>query len=231
MSQIHPFEVYKMFLKMRNHFTKMKFSYQNTNMPNMKYGDFIYNKHYKFYMELSSKEEDYIEKLFLANFVKNSRTQIFDIVTSSGTEILKDFRKRIDTIGELFVNDLKYILHKLHCSDFTEMCLALINYKNSSSKIKVDNIYQVFDIDFKKVEKDDFFYNMIEKCAPESLVILNEIIFKKYHIEFLMNAINNEIEPEEDLIKIYKYQPFVNVDFLINKHRKIQQFNQIIMES
>ena len=220
-----------MFLKMRNHFTKMKFSYHDTNMPNIKYGDFIYNKYYKFYMDLSSKDQDYIEKLFLSNLVKNSKSQIFDIVTISGKEILKDFRKRLETIEELFVNDLKYILHKLGCSDFSEMCLKLINYKNSSDKIKVDNVYQVFDIDFKKVEKDDFFYNMLEKCAPESLVIINEIIFNKYHIEFLINAINNDVEPVEDVLKVYKYQEFVNVDFLMNKHKKIKQFSNIIMEN
>lgn len=224
MSNIHPFELYKMFISIRTHFTTLKFVY-NYNMINVKYENFYKTRNHTYFETLSNKfSREHAEKRFVSNFVDNIDTSIHMIGGTESYNKMKLWQERIMNIDSVFeknVNKLFNYYDIRNTHDFYMKMLDVLNYEKPNNKIE-----SISDIKKKPLNADNFYSDIVFNYAPEVLIILNHLYYKKYDFDFIRACIDKKIEPVREYIKLYKYNYFIDADTLIKKkkYKKINIF-------
>jgi len=222
MSAIHPFDLYKMFISLRIHFTSLKFIY-NYNKLNIKYENFYRTKNYIYYEKLSKKmSKENAEKLFISNFLKDTNTSIHIIPTSLAEENKNNWQYRLKNIDKIFQNDVKNILKEFNIKNIRELYYKLNDIEFEEVK---NVISSVSEINTTPMTTKSFYSSIIYSCNPETILLLNEMYFLKYKFEFLKKCIEKKIEPKKEFLKIFKYNYFIDARTVMSNPTKFPNIN------
>ena len=105
-----PFECYKTYLAIKNHFTKEKFDYQKfgNKLSKITLKSF-YKRKDRFYFESMVRKypDKDIENFFVSNFIAGSDPQLVYMATivKTGEQTYRDWQKRIQSLSYVFKNE------------------------------------------------------------------------------------------------------------------------------
>lgn len=225
MSAIHPYDLYKMNMSVRLHFTNMKFDYYTSSTPNIRYSNFYNTKNHINYMSLSKRwSKEFAEEIFVSNLLKDTSVQIYQLDGVTASTIRSEWLKRLHNIPFNFNNDVKILCERNNINDFEEMKDKMENIPKGKQKLKSGG--SVTNIVLNR--GDSFYSDFVSKISPESSVIINSIFYRKYHFNFLLNAINNKFDYNSRYLVIYKYTSFLDIDYLLKEYKSIRKFYNAI---
>ena len=185
------FEVYKIYLAIKLHFTKDDYNYFTFNgKSRASESSFEKRKDRYFFKKLATKfDRDTILQFFVSHFVENSSTWIGDIsVYNSST--YNNWKKKIQSMTFMFENDIDYLIDICSFED-------IFDCKSGNHPI----LLQAY---------------LGERVTLESMVILNSLV--KYIPDF-DKKINEPVVWPEVRKKVVKYEPFLSIDK--NKYKSI----------
>ena len=185
------FEVYKIYLAIKLHFTKDDYNYFTFNgKSRASESSFEKRKDRYFFKKLATKfDRDTILQFFVSHFVENSSTWIGDIsVYNSST--YNNWKKKIQSMTFMFENDIDYLIDICRFED-------IFDCKSGNHPI----LLQAY---------------LGERVTLESMVILNSLV--KYIPDF-DKKINEPVVWPEVRKKVVKYEPFLSIDK--NKYKSI----------
>lgn len=185
------FEVYKIYLAIKLHFTKDDYNYFTFNgKSRASESSFEKRKDRYFFKKLATKfDRDTILQFFVSHFVENSSTWIGDIsVYNSST--YNNWKKKIQSMTFMFENDIDYLIDICSFED-------IFDCKSGNHPI----LLQAY---------------LGERVTLESMVILNSLV--KYIPDF-DKKINEPVVWPEVRKKVVKYEPFLSIDK--NKYKRI----------
>ncbi len=185
------FDVYKLYLAIKLHFTTDSFDYFRCNgKSRASLQSFEKRKDVYFFKKLATKfsQEELIE-YFVANFTTDENTWIGNISKVENTKIYPVWKEKIQSMSYIFQNDIDFLLKE---SSFEDI-------------FKVTATHPII---IKKY--------LSKEITLETLVILNKLL--SYIKDFDKQITDPLIWPELKR-KVVKYEPFLSVDK--SKYRKI----------
>lgn len=181
-----PFEVYKTYLALKNHFTKDSYDYFKYCGKSRASLDSFHKRKDRYFFERMSRQktDDEIKAYFVANFVESSDSQNLWIgeIIRSGESVYTDWLKKIQSLSYLFKTESEVFIRK-------------------------DNFESLFDC--KNGQHPDLLKKYLQKAVSlETLVILDVIL--NYSSKFDKKLSDPVWETVG--LKIKKYKPFLNID-------------------
>ena len=190
--KVSPFDCYKTYLAMKNHFTKESYDY-------VKYGgrsrasvaSFNKRRDRYFFERMSrKKDDDEIIQYFIANFISSEdpgKVWIGEIIQNGETNF-KEWQKRNQSLSYLFGNEVEGILTRDNFDSY---------FHTEGQHPKILKAY------------------LRKEISIETLIILDKILgFVKHFDKKLDDPIWSTVS-----LKIKKYGSFLNIDVL--RYRKI----------
>lgn len=188
-----PFECYKTYIAIKNHFTKDTYDYHKYLGKSRVTLQSFYKRKDRFWFEKLSrnKSDEEILRFFVSNFVasKNSQSLWIGDIIKNGEGVYRGWEKKIQSLSYKFKEEVDTIFSS---SNFDEMFLI----KNNSHP---------------KILKEYLKGNI----SIETLIILDKIL--DYKKNFDKNLNDPVWELTSNLIK--KYAPFLNIN--IFQYKKI----------
>ena len=183
---VTPFEVYKTYLALKNHFTKDSYDYFKYCGKSRASLDSFHKRKDRYFFERMSRQktDDEIKAYFVANFVESSDSQNLWIgeIIRSGESVYTDWLKKIQSLSYLFKTESEVFIRK-------------------------DNFESLFDC--KNGQHPDLLKKYLQKAVSlETLVILDVIL--NYSSKFDKKLSDPVWETVG--LKIKKYKPFLNID-------------------
>jgi hypothetical protein len=184
---VNGFDVYKIYLAVKLHFTTDSYDYHKyEGKVNCKLETFTKNNARYFFHKLGTKySKDDILDFFVANFLSDSNKWIGDLTRNDGQDVYLDWKKRNDAFDYHFRSDCLYIVN-----DFTNKHLS-------------------FDAGFNSFggQHPRFFQLVLSKnISYESAIVFNEILgFSKRWDKQITEKVVWPIHSK----RIKKYTPFV----------------------
>ena len=183
---VTPFEVYKTYLALKNHFTKDSYDYFKYCGKSRASLDSFHKRKDRYFFERMSRQktDDEIKAYFVANFAESSDSQNLWIgeIIRSGESVYKDWLKKIQSLSYLFKTESEVFIRK-------------------------DNFESLFDC--KNGQHPDILKKYLQKAVSlETLVILDVIL--NYSSKFDKKLSDPVWETVG--LKIKKYKPFLNID-------------------
>jgi hypothetical protein len=188
-----PFDCYKLYLSLKNHFTKNNYDYHKyCGKTRASLESFYKRKDRFFYEKLSRQKTDKeIEAFFVSNFVSCSDPQSLWIgeIIRNGEEKHKEWSKKIQSLSYLFKEEVESIFSGQNFDEF----------------FKIEN--NRHPIILKK--------HLQGNLSLETLLILEKILgYKKHFDKKLEDPIWQIVS-----MKLNKYTPFLNID--VFRYKKI----------
>jgi hypothetical protein len=183
---VTPFEVYKSYLGIKNHFTRDSYDFHKYYGKSKLSLQTFYKRKDRFFFEKISRQhkETEIIDFFVSNFASSDNPQKLWVgeIIKNGDKNYIEWNKKIQSLGYVFKNELEELL-----SDETFDSIFALN-GNSHPKI------------LKKF--------LSGKISLETLVVLNKILGFNERFD------KKIIDPVWELtsFKIKKYSPFLNID-------------------
>jgi hypothetical protein len=188
-----PFDCYKLYLSLKNHFTKNNYDYHKyCGKTRASLESFYKRKDRFFYEKLSRQKNDKeIEEFFVSNFVSCSDPQSLWIgeIQRAGETNYKEWSKKIQSLSYLFKEEVE----------------SLFNSKN------FDEMFKIEGNKHPKIFKQHLMGNI----SLETLLILDKILGFK-------NNFDKKLEDpvwELTSMKLRKYSSFLNID--VFRYKKI----------
>jgi len=190
---VNPFECYKIYLSIKNHFTKDSYDYHKYCGKNRATIQSFYKRKDRFWFEKISrqKSEKEILDFFVSNFVSCSDPQSLWIgeIIREGESNYKNWCKKIQSLSYIFKEEID----------------AVFSNKN------FDKVFQIEEGRHPQLLKD----HLQGKISLESMIILDRILgYKKEFDQKLQDPIWTFVS-----MKISKYSSFLHTD--IFKFKKI----------
>ena len=111
------FEVYKVYLAIKLHFTSKNRSYdfhKHGGRTTAKLATFTKRSDRYFFHKLSKSYNDItIVDYFVSNFVTNTNLWVGDIIGQSGDEAYKEWSKRLEALQYYYEQDIDYLLERM----------------------------------------------------------------------------------------------------------------------
>ena len=111
------FEVYKVYLAIKLHFTSKNQSYdfhKHGGRTTARLETFTKRRDRYFFHKLSKSYNDItIVDYFVSNFVTNTNLWVGDIIGHSGDEAYKEWSKRLESLHYYYEQDIDYILERM----------------------------------------------------------------------------------------------------------------------
>ena len=188
-----PFDAYRSYLSLKNHFTKDKYDYHKYCGKSRATVQAFYKRKDRFWFEKLSrqKSDDEIKNFFIANFALADDPQTLWIgeIIRNGSDIYSEWMKRNQSLSYIFKEEVDSVFSD---KDF-----------NSFFMIKG----QTHPLILKEFLR--------KNISIETLVILDKILgFKKNFDKKLSDPVWISVS-----MKLEKYSPFLNID--IFKYKKI----------
>ena len=190
-----PFEVYKLYISIKNHFSNPKYDY-------FKYGgksrvtetSFKKRKDIYWFQKISrQKNDEEIKAYFVANFAECNDTQSLWIgeIIQNGEEIYNNWLKKSQSLFYLFKTEAEVFINK-------------------------DSFVELFEI--KNNQHPEILKKYFQKAISlETMVILDMILgYVKKFDKKLTDPVWETVS-----LRIQKYQPFIQID--ISKYKKVLQ--------
>ena len=115
------FEIYKIYLAIKLHFTSKNQSYdfhKHLGRTTARLATFTKRRDRYFFHKLSKSYNDKsIVDYFLSNFVSNTNLWVGDIIGHSGDENYKEWSKRIEALHYYYEQDIDYLLERMTAND------------------------------------------------------------------------------------------------------------------
>ena len=186
------FEVYKVYLAIKLHFTSKNRSYdfhRHGGRTTAKLETFTKRRDRYFFHKLSrTYNSTTMVDYFVSNFVNNSNLWVGDIIGSTGDESYKEWSKRIESLHYIFEQDVDFILDLMMAKD-----------------MHFDDIFTSHDGQHPPILK----MVLSKKICVETFVILEDILsFAKRLDKDIMETV---LWPKlHD--RIVRYKPFLKYD-------------------
>ena len=125
------FEVYKIYLAIKLHFTSKGQSYdfhKHNGRTTAKLETFTKRRDRYFFHKLSKSYSDKsIVDYFLSNFVSNTNIWVGDIIGKTGDETYKQWSKKLEALHYYYEQDIDYIIEKMIEKDikFNDLFLSV----------------------------------------------------------------------------------------------------------
>ena len=115
------FEVYKIYLAVKLHFTSKGQSYdfhKHNGRTTARLETFTKRRDRYFFHKLSKSYNDKsIVDYFLSNFVSNTNLWVGDIIGKSGDETYKEWSKKLESLQYYYEQDIDYIIERMTTKD------------------------------------------------------------------------------------------------------------------
>ena len=124
------FEVYKIYLAIKLHFTSKNQSYdfhKHNGRTTAKLETFTKRRDRYFFHKLSkSYNDNSIVDYFLSNFVSNTNLWVGDIIGKSGDDHYKEWSKKLEALHYYYEQDIDYIIERMTTKDikFNDLFLS-----------------------------------------------------------------------------------------------------------
>ena len=188
-----PFDCYKKFLAIKNHFTKEKYDYHKyCGSSRASLNSFYKRKDRYFFEKLSRQKNDKeIEEFFVANFATCNDPQSLYIVElmREGDKVHRQWQKKIQSLSYSFKNEIEEVFLD---RDFDRMFSREDSYHPPVLKAHLQG-----------------------KLSLETMLILNKVLGYKSHFD---KKIDDAVLKLVSL-KLSKYDKFLNID--VFRYRKI----------
>ena len=125
------FEVYKIYLAIKLHFTSKNQSYdfhKHNGRTTAKLETFTKRRDRYFFHKLSKSYSDKsIVDYFLSNFVSNTNIWVGDIIGKTGDETYKQWSKKLEALHYYYEQDIDYIIERMTTKDikFNDLFLSV----------------------------------------------------------------------------------------------------------
>jgi hypothetical protein len=178
------FEVYRLYLAIKLHFTKDEFDFFLCNgKTRASAQSFEKRKDSYFFKKLATKfSRDELIEYFVANFIVNQNTWIGDISKIENSKIYPSWKKKIQSMSFIFSNDITQLLDEYKFEE-------LFNVSGSHPPLIVKYLSGAINL--------------------ETLVILNKLV--QYIPDFNKKITEPVIWPDLKR-KVVKYEPFLSID-------------------
>ena len=117
------FEVYKIYLAVKLHFTSKNQSYdfhKHNGRTTARLGTFTKRRDRYFFHKLSKLYNDRdVADYFVSNFVTNTNLWVGDIIGRLGDENFKLWQKKIEALSYYYEQDIDYIIEQMNTKDIT----------------------------------------------------------------------------------------------------------------
>ena len=188
-----PFDAYRTYLSLKNHFTKDKYDYHKYCGKSRATVQSFYKRKDRFWFEkvTRQKNEKEVVDFFVANFVASSDPSslwIGEIIREGDTRY-NEWRKKVQSLSYIFKQ---------------EVC-AIFNSKN------FDEMFKIVGNRHPQILKEHLQGNL----SLESMLVLDKIL--NYRVEFDKKL--NDPVWQLTSMKLKKYSPFLNID--VFRFRKI----------
>jgi|TARA_B110000902_G_scaffold181487_1_gene205533 hypothetical protein len=203
---VNGFEVYKIYLAVKLHFTSKNQSYdfhKHNGRTTARLETFTKRRDRYFFHKLSKSYNDKsIVDYFLSNFVSNTNLWVGDIIGKSGDETYKEWSKKIESLQYYFEQDIDYIIERMTTKDikFNDLYLSV--------KGQHPPIVKMF---------------LAKKINFESLIILDDIL--KFTKNLSLNITETVLWPKlNDRMK--RYRPFLSYNitkFKLTLKKKLKE--------
>ena len=190
--KVTPFECYKTYVSMKQHFTKDKYDYFKYGGKSRASATSFNNRKDRYFFERMSrkKSDEQIVQYFISNFISTedpSKVWIGEIIKNGETNF-QDWQKRNQSLAYVFGDEIERV------------------FKGSSFDSYFDS-----DGQHPKILKE----YLKGEISIETLVILDRILgyaerFDKKILDPIWGAVS---------LKIKKYKPFLNID--VSRYKKI----------
>jgi hypothetical protein len=182
---MNPFDVYKTYLSLKNHFSKPNYDYiKYAGKTRASLEAFNKRKDRYWYEKLSrQKDDEAVKNFFIANFVEvddPGRLWIGEL-TRNGETIYKEWLKRNQSLKYMFSEQAEKMLSEVNLNDL---------------------------LDASKKHPPLLKKYLSSQISPETLVIFEKIL--NYSKDFDKTLIDPVWESVS--LKIKKYSPFLNID-------------------
>ena len=115
------FEVYKIYLAIKLHFTSKKQSYdfhKHNGRTTVRLATFTKRRDRYFFPKLSKSYNDKsIVDYFLSNFVSNTNIWVGDIIGQTGDDTYKQWSKKLEALHYYYEQDIDYIIERMTTKD------------------------------------------------------------------------------------------------------------------
>lgn len=188
-----PFDAYKVYLSLKNHFTKDSYDYHKYCGKSRASLKSFYNRKDRFWFEkiARNKTDKEIESFFVANFVSCNDPQSLWIgdIMREGDSRYTQWQKRIQSLSYLFKEEIESVF---------------------SSK-NFDEMFKIEGNGHPKIFKQ----YLQGKVSLETMIILDRILAYKRNFDLKLK------DPVWELtsMRIKKYSPFLNTD--VFRYKKI----------
>jgi len=153
------FEVYKVYLAIKLHFTSKNQSYdfhKHGGRTTARLETFTKRRDRYFFHKLSKSYNDItIVDYFVSNFVTNTNLWVGDIIGHSGDEAYKEWSKRLESLHYYYEQDIDYILERM-----------------TANKMHFDDIFSSKDGQHPPILK----MVLSKKISLETFLILEDIL-------------------------------------------------------
>ena len=196
-----PFEVYRTYLSVRNHFTRDSYDFfRFGGKTKVSSGAFDRRKDRYIFDKISKDfRDDEVPLLFVSNFVAKDKFWIGNVLSEESRNIYTTWKKRIQSLSYGFKNDVELIAQEMH-----------------DREIDFNGVFKIQDGQHPIILR----LALANLISLESFLILNKIL--SFFPQF-----NRQIE--ETIIwpdfykRCVKYEPFVKVDttqfkFILKNH-------------
>ena len=192
--EMNGFEVYKIYLAIKLHFTSKKQSYdfhKHLGRTTARLETFTKRRDRYFFHKLSkSYNNSTIVDYFLSNFVSNTNLWVGYIIRKSGDDTYKQWSKKIEALHYYYEQDIDYILERKH---------------------KFDDLFIVKDGQHPPILK----MFLSKRINFETFIILDDILsFTKQ----LNKKINEKVLWPKLYDRMTRYRPFLKYN--VTKYKK-----------
>lgn len=188
-----PFDCYKTYLALKNHFTKDNYDYHKYCGKTRASLDSFYKRKDRFWFEKISRQKDdkEVENFFVANFVSCDDPQSLWIgeIMREGEERYKQWMRKVQSLTYLFKEEVQTVL----------------------TAKEFDSMFEVVDHRHPRILKE----HLQGKLSLETMLILDKILGYKNNFD---KKLDDPIWKFVSM-KMKKYSPFINID--VFRYKKI----------
>ena len=191
--KVTPFDAYKSYLGLKNHFTKEKYDYHRYGGKSRASLESFYKRRDRYFFEKLSRQKDDAEvvEFFVSNFVSCDDPQSLWIgeIVRNGEQNYTDWKKRLQSLNYTFKSEVE----------------------NVFSGKNFDEMFHIEGTKHPQIVKEHLGKNI----SLESLVLLNKVIgFKNNFDKKLDDPVWKFLS-----MRMSKYDSFLHIDVI--KYRKI----------
>jgi T4 gene Gp59 loader of gp41 DNA helicase/T4 gene Gp59 loader of gp41 DNA helicase C-term len=178
------FEVYKLYLALKLHFTTDTYNYFTFNgKSRASLQSFEKRKDRYFFKKLATKfDNEELIQYFVSHFVANENTWIGNISVITDSKVFSDWKRKIQSMRHIFEQDVDTLL----------------------KENKFENVFKVVSTHPPLITK-----YLSSSVTLETLVILNQLV--RYVKDFDKTITEPLVWPELKR-KVVKYEPFLSID-------------------